>query len=344
MSALIAPAARRQQGFSLVELMVAMTLSLVLLAGALSVLYSTKVTNTENDRLARLQENGRAAVELMLRDARSSGYQGCMRPGFGTVVFENRLPSPTATLWNFAQPVYGFNANGGSWLPAMDSAAVPGPAAGAEAPLPGSDVLVLRTTRQGTPKFRLTAGMANFNSPMSVEGPAGATVAIGDTMVVTDCATAVAFTVTNFAAGTPSTISHGPLGFTFGLNSEIVYIDTVSYYVANSTTGNGPALYQRIGDRDPEILVEGVENMQVLYGIGNSNMVATSYVNAGAVTNWDNVVSITVSLLLRSETEENLDRDTRTYTMLDTVFDPNPDDRRQRALFTTTATLRNRTR
>ena len=335
----------RQRGFSLVELMIAMTLSLVLLAGALSVLYSTKVTNTENDRLARLQENGRAAVELMLRDARTAGYQGCMRPGFGTVVFDNKLPSPTATLWNFAQPVYGFNANGGSWLPAMDSAAIPGPVtATTPAPSPGSDVLVLRTTRQGMPKFRMVAGMANFNSPLSVDGPAGATVAIGDTMVVTDCATAVAFTVTGFSAGTPATISHGSLGFTFGLNSEVVYIDTVSYYVAPSTTLNGPALYRRIGDREPEILVEGVENMQVLYGIGNSNLVATSYVAANAVTDWNNIVSVTVSLLLRSETEENLERDTRTYTMLDTVFDPNPDDRRQRALFTTTVTLRNRTR
>ena len=43
-------------GFSIVELMVAMTLSLVLLAGALSILYSTKLTSSENDRTARIQE------------------------------------------------------------------------------------------------------------------------------------------------------------------------------------------------------------------------------------------------------------------------------------------------
>ena len=68
------------RGFSLVELMVAMALSLVLLAGVLGVLYSSKVTYSENERLARLQESARAAVEMILRDMRSGGFQGCGKP------------------------------------------------------------------------------------------------------------------------------------------------------------------------------------------------------------------------------------------------------------------------
>ena len=36
---------RRTRGFSLIELMVALTLSLILMAGALSILYSTKLTS-----------------------------------------------------------------------------------------------------------------------------------------------------------------------------------------------------------------------------------------------------------------------------------------------------------
>jgi type IV pilus assembly protein PilW len=124
-------------------------------------------------------------------------------------------------------------------------------------------------------------------------------------------------------------------------------IDTVIYYVAPSDNGvGGPALWRKIGDDDPQPLIEGVENLQVLYGVDTTGtMVANQYVDANAVdgaNNWDNVVSLTIAVLVRSETETNLDVDSRIYNMLGQDFDP-VDDRRQRSLFITTVTLRNRT-
>ena len=56
----------RQRGFSIVESMVAITLSLIVLSGVLAVMYSSKVTYNENERVGRLQENARTAVELIL--------------------------------------------------------------------------------------------------------------------------------------------------------------------------------------------------------------------------------------------------------------------------------------
>ena len=47
---------RAQRGFSVVELMVAMTISLMLLAGGLSVMYTSRITFDENVRVARLQD------------------------------------------------------------------------------------------------------------------------------------------------------------------------------------------------------------------------------------------------------------------------------------------------
>ena len=61
---------RRSAGFSLIELMVALTISLIMIGGAIGILYSTKVSYTENERLARIQENGRAAFELLLTPLR----------------------------------------------------------------------------------------------------------------------------------------------------------------------------------------------------------------------------------------------------------------------------------
>ena len=142
-----------------------MTLSLILLAGALSILYSTKLTSAENERVARIQEAGRTALELIRQDARASGYVGCSRPhnaSYGCTYTTTGLSSNTL-LWDFSKPVYGFEATGGAWTPALDAAIPASPA-----PAAGSDVLVLRTARAGSPMFRTNAG-ASGSAAISVD-------------------------------------------------------------------------------------------------------------------------------------------------------------------------------
>jgi type IV pilus assembly protein PilW len=338
-----------QRGFSLVELMVAMTLSLVLLAGALSILYSSKVTYAENDRIARLQEAGRTVVELILRDARAAGYRGCSRP-LSASSFTNALAGSTDLLWNMGRPMNGFDgAANGSWAPGFDAAVIPDAA-------PGSDIVVLRTVREGTPSFELDAPVTDPTAPVTVRHAAGASVEAGDTLILNDCEGASVFAVTGFAsAGTTATITHaagdGPgenantsIGRGFQLSGRLAMIDTVIYYV--SETDTGPALWRKVGNDDPVALIEGVENLQVQYGVDtDGDLLADSYVNAATVdaaNNWDNVISLTMAVLVRTETETNSDRDLRTYTMLDETRGPF-NDRRQRSLFITTVTLRNRT-
>lgn len=359
--------ARRETGFSLVELMVALVLSLVLLAGALSILYSSKLTNTENDRLSRLQEAGRTVVELMLRDARAAGYPGCSRPVFGDE-FANGLlagassPTPTPTQlaspWNFSIPVYGFNATGGAWLPALDTTWVPGDST------PGSDVVMIRTTRQGLPVFRTTAAVTNTAAALQVERPSGATLpantatAGSTSMIISDCSGAATFMATGFTAGsaTTATIAHavgaGSFGNSdddlarggFGIGSLVMPIQTVIYYVRNSNTaGVGPTLWQRIGNAAPQELVQGVENLQLSFGVDtDDDMLVNEYRVASAVTDWSDVVSMSLAVLVRSPEEAGVERDNRTYNLLGTNVGPF-NDRRHRAVFTTTVVLRNRT-
>jgi type IV pilus assembly protein PilW len=343
---------RRSLGFSLVELMVAMTLSLVLLAGALSILYSSKVTYSENDRIARLQEAGRTVVELILRDARATGFKGCGRPLDGTY-FSNALTDSNLLLWNMGQPVFGHDGDAGSWKPALNAAIVP-------AADPESDVLMLRTTREGTPAFQLNAPVITETDEISVNRGSGVTVPVGQTMVINDCRGTSAFAVSGFipvtattariqhvAGGTPGNATNSLLRG-FSEDARVSFIDTVIYYVSND--GTGPALYRRIGNDPADRLIPGVENIQIRYGIDNNgDLRADDYLKAGDVDDagrWGNVISLTIAVLVRSEDETNLERDTRTYDLLDkTNFDPTPgtDDRRQRSLFITTVTLRNQT-
>lgn len=65
----------RQNGFSLIELMIAMVLGLVLIAGVVNVFLASSQTYRLQEAMFRVQESGRFALDFMLRDLRDSGFQ-----------------------------------------------------------------------------------------------------------------------------------------------------------------------------------------------------------------------------------------------------------------------------
>ena len=70
----------RQQGLTLVELMVAATLGLVIMAGVIQLFISSKETYRINSFISQIQESGRFAIEAVAHDLRMAGYQGCADP------------------------------------------------------------------------------------------------------------------------------------------------------------------------------------------------------------------------------------------------------------------------
>jgi type IV pilus assembly protein PilW len=101
---------RKIAGFSLLELMVAMTLGLLLAVGIISLFAGTSRTNKIQDALAHLQENGRFAVTRVESDLRALGAQYCSNksgaaasaatinvwPGRAPMVYAASLPLPDA--------------------------------------------------------------------------------------------------------------------------------------------------------------------------------------------------------------------------------------------------------
>lgn len=67
-----------QRGMTLIELMIAMTLSLLVAAAMIALFANSKETYVMNENLARLQENGRFAMNLMARDLRWADYRACI--------------------------------------------------------------------------------------------------------------------------------------------------------------------------------------------------------------------------------------------------------------------------
>ena len=70
------PRPRAQGGLTLIELMVAMTIGLILMGVAMNVFMSTRETHRVVNNLARLQENGRFAIDQISQIVRMTGYQG----------------------------------------------------------------------------------------------------------------------------------------------------------------------------------------------------------------------------------------------------------------------------
>ncbi|HEY7886274.1 MAG TPA: prepilin-type N-terminal cleavage/methylation domain-containing protein, partial [Cellvibrionaceae bacterium] len=75
---MVIPSQQAQRGFSLVELMIAITIGLVLMTGVVQMFLSSKTVFSTQQGISRIQETGRMAMEFMAKDIREAGYQGCM--------------------------------------------------------------------------------------------------------------------------------------------------------------------------------------------------------------------------------------------------------------------------
>jgi prepilin-type N-terminal cleavage/methylation domain-containing protein len=86
----------KEHGFTLVEILIAISLGLILMAGIAQVYLSVKKSHQTEQNMARLQENGRFATMLLMRNIRMAGYGGCLSSNLkdGVQVFHgSNLPS-----------------------------------------------------------------------------------------------------------------------------------------------------------------------------------------------------------------------------------------------------------
>jgi type IV pilus assembly protein PilW len=335
-----------QRGAGLVEIMIALTLGLLLTAGLFQVYLGSKQSYRLQDSMTRRQEALRYAVMLLTKDLRMSGYRGCLRD---TGQVKNTLNSPGNYLYNFAQHVQGFNANVNSWLPALD--------ASLGTVVQGTDVLTVRRTSD--PGVYITQSMPNTSADLKVQdnlSPAPFVTGGGDVVLITDCGGAAVFQITQYTVASGNIVHNAgsggglpvpgnstkDLGRRYPVGSEIISISTVSYFIRDSASGTGPALWRRIGNAQEQELVEGIDNMQVLYGEDtDGDQVPDAYRTANSVVDWRNVTVARVALLATG-LERSLDEpDPRTFTLLDQVVGPFGDQKLRRVI-SVTVSLRNR--
>jgi type IV pilus assembly protein PilW len=157
---------------------------------------------------ARLQENGRFAMDTIANDLRMSGFRGCMPVlptgnsaaplALGAV--DNTLNTPADLRYNFGEPIWGSRNGGGGWAPAL-SAPVNG--LGVDA---AGDILLLR--RPAGVAWALVAEMANRTAALTITPTAN--FQRGDLLMVADCAGASMLQATNVGPGAAGTVQHVP--------------------------------------------------------------------------------------------------------------------------------------
>lgn len=70
---------RRQQGLSIIEIMVALTLGLIITIGIVHIFTANRASFDLSSASGRTQESGRTAIELLSRAVRNADYWGCMK-------------------------------------------------------------------------------------------------------------------------------------------------------------------------------------------------------------------------------------------------------------------------
>jgi type IV pilus assembly protein PilW len=71
------PSYRKQQGLTLIEIMIALLIGAFILGGIMGVFLNTQRTYRVQDAMSRLQENGRFAMEFIANDIRMADYREC---------------------------------------------------------------------------------------------------------------------------------------------------------------------------------------------------------------------------------------------------------------------------
>jgi type IV pilus assembly protein PilW len=303
------------RGFTLVELMIALTIGLFLVIGLISLLVSMSQTRTELDKTSRQIENGRYALQQLTSDVQHAGFMGNYTPKSATSTAPDPcspsggdfVASPSVSVPVF---IYGYDAATADTTPPSCI-----PTTTPAFRLSGTDILVVRrastkavTSAAAGETYLQVAACAPLTPPFVVSSNAAAFI-----LQQKDCSTAAS------------------------LRKYVVRIYYVSSCNVCSPNDGIPTLKMAEfvnGAMTITALTEGIQNFQVDYGMDiNSDGSPDCYVNnpgsatapAGCtlgtytwepnVQNWANVVALRLYVLARNNEASADWTDTRTYDL-----------------------------
>ncbi len=323
---------KRERGFTLIELMIASTLALFMLIGVSQLYLSSLSTEKTSASAAEITTNGRYAIDVLRRELMHSGFRGLtwapptwpLSTNVGAIAGEC---IGTGFATNLRQGVWGANdANpfAATCIPTSNYST--------------GDVMVIR---HGALTPTPTANLVNTGLYFRSAYERGEVFKGSDS-----AALAATFTQApsfNYALETkvyyisPFTDSTA----TTGLATESPRVPAL-YRIATVATTAGPAMRA-------ELVASNIEDMQIRYGRYKTNqrtqyysgaqVSATATSTTTAASEWNEINSVRIWILVRSSKPEPGYTNTSTYNLGDKTITVNDGYRRE--LYSTVVQLRN---
>ncbi|MBK6740833.1 MAG: PilW family protein [Haliea sp.] len=316
------PKALREQGLTMMELLVTVAILSLLMAG----LSQLVVTNSQNasatGALARIADTGRTAMQILASDARRAGYLGGIRSLNGADV---DLPNQAHSACQPIRPPV-------LQIPPLGARMLDQPILGLTTPTLAMPVLrmltregqylaVMRLTVRYTPTPPIDVADMDATKPYL-------RVTVGERKLFFGS-----------DANDADNVPERPPWRDYNLAAHTYFVGATGRTCQGSEI---PALFRMsIGDDGLPVsqeLLAGVENLQLRYLVGNRYYDADEGPLTG--TNWLPVDAVEISVLVRAECPEAGFDINRTFELGDVSYAPE-DKNFRRQVFTTTTQLRN---
>lgn len=269
----------REQGFSLVEVLIATALTVILLAGAMGALNDAMGLNDRTTLMADLEQNLRAGMNFLIRDFISAGWEiptGGIPIPSGPGALQVNRPGPPGANYSFGSSATVAAVNPGASLGPVENGRPTDIVnilyADNMLPLNQSPLAAIAangssmTVNAGTP----ISGVPNEIRPGDLIGFSNA---LGNTL---QCVTRVAGQTVFFETGDPFNLNQpgAPQGSIMQLQSGGVFPPTtatrillITYYLDNTTDPLMPRLVRQVNMRTGEAVALVLEDMQLSYDL-----------------------------------------------------------------------------
>lgn len=384
---------RGARGVSLIELMIALVIGMILMLGVVQVFGASRAAYQLSEGMGRSQENARFAIDFLQRDIRMAGHFGCVNDQAHArntpLGMTTTFAAPGHPALDFGISIQGYEADDTAPGASINLAALPSAGGSAYAPglpneieaatanrIAGSDILVLRyLAPEGVPVTNIAGSIAApvFQFETDRWDVLRSGVTEPGLFGVADCLHTVVFQAAavdraagTVASGAAPNNSSADFSTAFTAGQSLLYrAESIVYYVGLNGFDR-PSLYRSRFSATPagalttdvQELVEGVENLQLLYGqdrIVDPALEPTGFIDRQVVASavpigtfsladsWRRVGAVQVGLAVVSPDRagattaalgEELNAAGVTYTP--------PADGRYRATYQTTIALRNR--
>jgi type IV pilus assembly protein PilW len=183
----------------------------------------------------------------------------------------------------------------------------------------GSDVITLRGMAQQDLEARLINLLGVTDDIVVSVPPDGLNLLTDHLAVIHDCEKATIFRVTSVNNNSPvagqMTIGHDTadtdavansidnlaLKNSFDIDASLSAIVSNTFFLAPGATENAVSLWWKSGLAEPVELVEGVEDLQFLYGVStDTDTVPNQYLTANQIADWKEVTTIRVTIVVNS--------------------------------------------